>query len=68
MGSLAKLIGESTVDYSGEYFEIVAGRATITVTKKTSGYDIWVRWFNGVEEVCNCKSSGTFSHELYQIH
>ncbi len=61
MGSLAKLIGESTVDYSGEYFEIVAGRATITVTKKTSGYDVWIIWPNSAEEVYNWKFSGTFN-------
>ena len=61
MGSLAKLIDESTVDYSGEYVETVAGKATITVTKKTSGYDVWIIWPNSAEEVYNWKFSGTFN-------
>ena len=61
MGSMAKLVSASDDDYSGEYVESLAERATITVTKKKSGYDIWVRWPNGADEVYNWKFSGTFN-------
>ena len=57
----AKLVSTSTVDYSGEYVETVAGRATVTVTKKTSGYDVWVRWPNSASEVYNWNFTGTFN-------
>ena len=57
----AKLVSTSTVDYSGEYVETAAGRATITITKKASGYDVWVRWPNGASEVYNWNFSGTFN-------
>lgn len=51
---------KEAVDYSGEYVETVAQRATITVTKKDNLYDVWVRWPNGTEEVYNWNFSGTF--------
>ena len=51
---------KEAVDYSGEYVETIAGRATVTVTKKDAGYDVWVRWPNGAEEVYNWNFSGTF--------
>ena len=57
----AKLVSTSTVDYSGEYVETIAGRATVTVTKKASGYDVWVRWPNSAAEVYNWNFTGTFN-------
>ena len=57
----AKLVSTSTVDYSGEYVETIAGRATVTVTKKASGYDVWVRWPDSSSEVYNWNFTGTFN-------
>ena len=49
---------KETVDYSGEYVETIGQRASITVTKKDDGYDVWVRWPNSAEEVYNWNFSG----------
>ena len=54
---------KETVDYSGEYVETVGQRASITVTKKDDGYDVWVRWPNSAEEVYNWNFSGTFDDD-----
>ena len=58
--SVSDTAGKKEVDYSGEYVETVAQRASVSVTKGENGYDIWIRWPNSVDEAVNWTFSGTF--------
>lgn len=52
--------GKETIDYSGEYIETIAQRASITVTKSEKGYDVWIRWPDSVDVAVNWTFTGTF--------